>query len=71
MGQEDDATKIGQLTAEELGYKTPPGMERSYRDRYGRNYPNVPYPPGAYYGMTQKAPRDREILLTGGIGLLT
>ena len=70
MSQEDDATKIGQLTAEELGLDTPYGMERPYYGRYARNRSNVPYPPGAYYGMTHQAPRDRDIALVGGIGLL-
>tara|TARA_R100000458_G_scaffold59942_1_gene73008 strand:+ start:2582 stop:3955 length:1374 start_codon:yes stop_codon:yes gene_type:complete len=70
VSQEDDATKIGQLTAEELGLATPYGMERPYYGRYARNQPGVPYPPGAYYGMTQKAPRDRDIAIVGGLGLL-
>lgn len=70
MSQEDDANKIGQLTAEELGIYSPYGMQRPYYDRYGRNRSNVPYPPGAYYGMTQQAPRNKDIALVGGIGLL-
>ena len=72
MSQEkDSATEIGEVLA--APYGPDPYGYRSYEGRYLRNRPGPYYDPrlsGAYYGTGKQPLTNKEMAISGGIGLL-